>query len=35
LPRLEKFMPPLRLHPQIMEEYKDPAAGSHIAPFMV
>jgi len=33
LPRLEKFMSPLRLHPQIMEEYRDPAAGSHIAPY--
>ncbi len=33
LPRLEKFMSPLGLHPQIMEEYRDPAAGSHIAPY--
>jgi Mg2+ and Co2+ transporter CorA len=23
----------LKLHPQIMEEYRDPAAGSHIAPY--
>ncbi len=31
--RLEEFLTPLRLHPQIMEEYRDPAAGSHIAPY--
>ena len=31
--RLEEFMSPLRLYPQIMEEYRDPAAGSHIAPY--
>ena len=33
LPRLEKFMSPLKLHPQIMDEYRDPAAGSHIASY--
>ena len=31
--RLEEFLSPLRIHPQIMEEYRDPAAGSHIAPY--